>query len=794
MGWTTEELKPILKKHAASYFASKGDDRDDLVDTIVSELEKAKNGLPQPLAPKVKVWYNNNIALFREEQQMKQSPTKVQLKRWDAKLVAQEKYKERYSEIKSEISAAGTEWNELHRKTMAKLWNELDKKERTSCEDTAASRNSGEISEEEKRGLALANADKEVIAFIRKMHSVYGVRMLCLTSWTNPDGKAATSVHETTSVTPRFTQQFPRWKTMKGVVGAFIDYSALFEDPGAEGSSDEDEDEDKKNTNKSKYPWAVLGTIPQEELPDNVSEYPLLPEVPKSNGKEWIGGAKIMIRQFVKKVYELGTGSSTPPWGAMATVEGVQELVKEHFLPLGVALKDPSRMVKGEVEKIYKLWTQRQRQNKLPLRFKVAEAKQKIREDKEGRIQALKRKQPDYIDTSDNEDPAQSAAPSGRKKAKPSAASTSSQTTSLADKNKNGKHSSAAKPNKPAVASRPKPRPVLTPQLRKAKLYNLSSFGPYRSLVQELLRISVNDGPRSQRIAMPTWCSWDIDTDTIGLEFFDKENTDGYLPTWETVVAWMETNPHRPGNSELTKTQAFDILLIVGLTHRGGDKCATSEPGSELYDTLFERVDLDKIETAIQNMLADAKTSLKFGVPVGIHRAIEPNWKKVCLEVGLAEHDVKSFGPSWVAFVEAYVVLDSALVRSGKPPQVHATDFFPEVLGKWSRQVFLDGNFPVGDATDWEMEMQQVHDSMTAKVTAAQNAQNLDTILDEDWCRRGKGGIVCVVLGMKWWRMSLSDSADERQLGVWSAMLATMAAAFKIICQAQSIKRPESRR
>ncbi|KAJ6610813.1 hypothetical protein B0H10DRAFT_2224639 [Mycena sp. CBHHK59/15] len=90
-------------------------------------------------------------------------------------------------------------------------------------------------------------------------------------------------------------------------------------------------------------------------------------------GTEWIGGAKIMIRAFVKEVLKLATGSSSPPWTAMATPEGARSLIAEKYLPVGVGLKDPSRMVKTEVEAIYKLWIDRQKKSKKPLAFKVEE-------------------------------------------------------------------------------------------------------------------------------------------------------------------------------------------------------------------------------------------------------------------------------------------------------------------------------------------------------------------------------------------------------------------------------------
>jgi hypothetical protein len=57
-------------------------------------------------------------------------------------------------------------------------------------------------------------------------------------------------------------QQFPRWKTTKGPPNAFMRYSELFADDNEESS---DEDEDTKKNNKSKYPWAILGNIPEDE-------------------------------------------------------------------------------------------------------------------------------------------------------------------------------------------------------------------------------------------------------------------------------------------------------------------------------------------------------------------------------------------------------------------------------------------------------------------------------------------------------------------------------------------------
>jgi hypothetical protein len=85
-------------------------------------------------------------------------------------------------------------------------------------------------------------------------------------------------------------------------------YSELFADDNEESS---DEDEDTKKNNKSKYPWAILGNIPEDELPDDLEEYPLLPEAPTSSGVEWIKGGRIVIRAFVKAVYRESHPTST---------------------------------------------------------------------------------------------------------------------------------------------------------------------------------------------------------------------------------------------------------------------------------------------------------------------------------------------------------------------------------------------------------------------------------------------------------------------------------------------------
>lgn len=241
-------------------------------------------------------------------------------------------------------------------------------------------------------------------------------------------------------------------------------------------------------------------------------------------------------------------------------------------------------------------------------------------------------------------------------------------------------------------------------------------------------------------MSRPAWSTWEIKDVQIGAEFFDEKNQTGYLPNWKAVVAWMDTNPHIPTDgSLLSHAQASDILLLVGLTHYAGKRVAEAEPEDPVYVFPFEVSDLEKVEEAIKNMLSQTKKLFKFGL--SIHRSIEKDWKKVCLEVGLAETDICVFGEDWRIFAEAYITLDRLLTRSGKAPQVLAIEPFPEALQDWSRQLDVDGNLPIGDETDWETEMDAISGMITTSITSAQEAQDLDRVLEETWSRRGRGGL-----------------------------------------------------
>ncbi|KAJ7153787.1 hypothetical protein C8R46DRAFT_1042164 [Mycena filopes] len=511
----------------------------------------------------------------------------------------------------------------------------------------------------------------------------------------------------------------------------------------------------------------------------------------------------------------LETGSSMPPWSAMATPDGARKLIQSKFLPNGVGLKDPSRMVKTEVEAIYKLWMQRQTEKKIALHFKVAEAKRKNEEDQRKRAESLKRKQPRYMGTSDGDDEEEddpkaakgtkrqrkqgtgeqpsheeSAGGGGRKKStssstKKSKAATKPKGNTVAALPAKAKQQAEVPDDQGSSGPRPRPRPIIRPELRQSRLLHVSRFGPYTSLVLDVLRLSVGGTTQNNKTTLPTWCNWTNDI-VIGDHFFDLQNKKGFLPNWQAVLAWMHGNPHiSDDGSPLSHAQASDILLIVGITHYVTKTVAEAEPGSPFHDLPFELSDLDKVEAGIKSMLAHTKKLFKFGV--ALHGAVDTNWKRVCLEVGLAETDIKVFGNNWRAFMEVYATLDSVLVRSGKAPQAHASNFYPEALQNWSRTSEADGNLVLSDNTDWADAMGSITQVIVDSIKSAQDANNLDRVLEEEWSRRGKGGLVCVVLGMKWWRLRLDSSTDEDSLAAWQARVDELAAGLKTLTTAQSM-------
>jgi hypothetical protein len=107
--------------------------------------------------------------------------------------------------------------------------------------------------------------------------------------------------HET-SAAPKFSQQFPEWKTKKNVAGKFVDYGESFQNHLEEDSSNEEESEKKT---LAKYPWAQVDFYvlePTDDTYNGWNGYPILPEVPLKSGQEYVGGLKILIRSFVKEV------------------------------------------------------------------------------------------------------------------------------------------------------------------------------------------------------------------------------------------------------------------------------------------------------------------------------------------------------------------------------------------------------------------------------------------------------------------------------------------------------------
>ncbi|KAJ7175595.1 hypothetical protein C8R46DRAFT_1030635 [Mycena filopes] len=270
-------------------------------------------------------------------------------------------------------------------------------------------------------------------------------------------------------------------------------------------------------------------------------------------------------------------------------------------------------------------------------------------------------------------------------------------------------------------------------------------FGPYTSLVLDVLRLSVSQGGTTQnnKTTLPTWFNWTNEI-IISDHFFDLQNKKGFLPNWQAVLEWMHGNPHiSDDGSPLSHAQASDILLIVGITHYVTKTVAEAKPSSPFHDLPFEVSDLDKVEAAIKSMLAHTKKLFKIGV--ALHGAVDTNWKKVCLEVRLAETDIKVFGNNWR--MEVYATLDSVL--------------------NWSRTSKGDGNLVLSDHTDWAVAMSSITQVIIDSIKSAQEANNLDQVLEEEWSQRGRGDF----------------STDKDSLAAWEARVDELAAGLKCLAR-----------
>ncbi|KAJ7868019.1 hypothetical protein B0H14DRAFT_2572512 [Mycena olivaceomarginata] len=265
--------------------------------------------------------------------------------------------------------------------------------------------------------------------------------------------------------------------------------------------------------------------------------------------------------------------------------------------------------------------------------------------------------------------------------------------------------------------------------------------------------------------------SWEVDKVAVPHEFFDGSNKNGYLPNWKSVVQWMSTNPHIPlSDTTFHFSEAADILLVVGLTLRECKAYSDADPDDPLAAIPFDHEDLEVVKAAVMSMLIAIrpKKTVKWGVAPAVHRPIYSTWKKVCLEVGLGEDDVNTFGGNWKTFVEAYAAADY-------------------MIKTWADDLDATGSLPADHQTDWQAAMTRVWQPIQLVITAASDSGSVDAILEEDWCRCGRGGLVCFVLGMKWWRTHLTRSPNVDSLNGWLDILSEMTGAFTIIAGAESL-------
>ncbi|KAJ7878473.1 hypothetical protein B0H13DRAFT_2346534 [Mycena leptocephala] len=126
-------------KHSKSFWSLVGFQAEKLQPEVTTSF------LQGILSSQIKTWYNNEITHIRQPEESKPSPTKVKMKQYNSESVVKEKHEERYQDIKEELSMGGTEWNDLYRATMKKLWDELDDEEQNKCSQISKERNAGNI-------------------------------------------------------------------------------------------------------------------------------------------------------------------------------------------------------------------------------------------------------------------------------------------------------------------------------------------------------------------------------------------------------------------------------------------------------------------------------------------------------------------------------------------------------------------------------------------------------------------------------------------------------------------------
>ncbi|KAJ6537343.1 hypothetical protein B0H10DRAFT_1971814 [Mycena sp. CBHHK59/15] len=333
----------------------------------------------------------------------------------------------------------------------------------------------------------------------------------------------------------------------------------------------------------------------------------------------------------------------------------------------------------------------------------------------------------------DNEDPLSEEDGSSKKKRKPS-----KDHTKKVNKGKGKAATTWADAVAKENGDKPKAQMIVKPDACEAILFGLDPMMAYHLLVKQVLKSS-RAGRDMGNFKSPSWVSWNVRDVTLVDDFYDPaNNSTGYLSTWKSVLMWMDTNPLIPTLGEsFTHTKASQILLIAGLVLRETRACAEADPESPLYHIAFSMDDFGVVQAAISKMHEamtkreeGCKKSTKFGIGQAIHRSIDSVWRK-------------------------------------------------------SQMSDQNGDLPDLDATHWAAEMQRVWEPVQILVTNSKKAETVDAILEEDWCRHGRGSLVCFVLGMKWWRMSMLRTNDETSLVAWMNVLSEMEDAFRMIEEAK---------
>jgi hypothetical protein len=149
------------------------------------------------------------------------------------------------------------------------------------------------------------------------------------------------------------------------------------------------------------------------------------------------------------------------------------------------------------------------------------------------------------------------------------------------------------------------------------------------------------------------------------------------------------------------------------------------------------------------------------------------------LEIGLDEETISKLGQDWSLLCEAWVGAELALVRVGGPTTPPALEFKPpRSLVNWS----LSRSKKQDDILDFDGIEKQV-EKWWQRCTL-NGIISANSALEKTWCRRGLGGIVLFLVGLKEWGSRIGGKAEHER---WMKVVLEVKSVFEQIPSADRL-------